>query len=118
VSKNPLQLELPLTARSSARVRVAPTLRLIRGGGPRAPEKLASREAVVRVLVEAGADLLLRRISPERAREIERTVDQVLGLFDRVDQIPALMPVLQRELDGLESLMKETRAGRGRRSGR
>lgn len=86
-----------------------PGLRVIQGGGQRRHEPLGSRDAVVRVLLEAGADLLLRRISPQRAEEIERRVDRVLDLFDRVDAAPVLMPVLQRHLDELEQLMRETR---------
>ncbi|MBX5484686.1 MAG: hypothetical protein IRZ16_22920 [Myxococcaceae bacterium] len=89
-------------------------MRVIQGGGQRKQEPLASRDAVVRVLVEAGADLLLRRISPERAGEIERKVDRVLRLFDQVDAAPMLMPVLQRQLDDLEALMQETREVRRR----
>jgi hypothetical protein len=80
-------------------------------------EPLDSRDAVVRVLVEAGADLLLRRISPERAEHIERTVNHVLELFDRVDEVPQLLPVLRRELEALEQLMLETRQRRKRRPG-
>lgn len=88
----------------------APGLRVIRGEGQRRQqEPLASRDAVARVLMEAGADLLLRRISPLRAQEIERKVDRVLDLFDRVDTAPVLMPVLKRHLDELEALMRETR---------
>ena len=83
--------------------------RVIQGGGERKHEALASRDAVVRVLLEAGADLLLRRISAERADEIERKVDRILRLFDQVDGAPMLMPVLQRQLDDLEALMRETR---------
>ena len=85
-------------------------LRVIEGGGQRVREKLASRDAVVRVLVEAGADMLLRRISVERAEAIQDNVDRILELFDEVDRAPHLMPVLQRELDELEALMTETRA--------
>lgn len=73
---------------------------------------------MVRVLVEAGADLLLRRISAERAEEIERKVDRVLRLFDQVDGAPVLMPVLKRQLDDLESLMRETREVRAVRRSR
>jgi hypothetical protein len=87
-----------------------PRLRVIQGGGQREREKLASRDAVVRVLLEAGADLLLRRISSVRAEEIERQVEAILALFDRVDQDPRRMPELQRRLEDLESLMTETRA--------
>ncbi|WP_226993929.1 hypothetical protein [Myxococcus hansupus] len=84
-------------------------------GQRRKEEPLASRDAVARVLMEAGADLLLRRISPARAGEIERKVDRVLDLFDRVDVAPVLMPVLKRHLDELEVLMRETREVRAAR---
>jgi hypothetical protein len=93
-------------------------LRVIRGEGQRRPEEpLASRDAVARVLMEAGADLLLRRITPTRAAEIERKVDRILDLFDRVDAMPVLMPVLRRHLDDLEALMRETREVRVARRG-
>jgi hypothetical protein len=93
-------------------------LRVIRGEGQRRPdEPLTSRDAVARVLIEAGADMLLRRISPARAEEIERQVDRVLELFDRVDATPILMPVLRRHLDELEALMRETREKRPVRRG-
>lgn len=93
-----------------------PLLRVIQGGGQRKQELLKSRDAVVRVLVSAGADLLLRRISPERAEEIEKRVDRLMGLFDHVDARPELMPVLERELNDLEALMTETRERRVRRA--
>ncbi len=93
-------------------------LRVIRGEGQRRPEEpLASRDAVARVLMEAGADLLLRRITSARAAEIERKVDRILDLFDRVDAMPVLMPVLRRHLDDLEALMRETREVRAARRG-
>jgi hypothetical protein len=116
-----LQLELPFSAEARPAPEPAPkprgpALRVIQGEGKRRHEPLQSREAVVRVLVEAGADLLLRRISPERAGVIQRSVDQVLHLFDQVDATPALMPVLRRELDALEALMTQTRQTRGRKS--
>jgi hypothetical protein len=103
----PTQLSLPLS----------PGLRVIRGEGKREYERLRSRDAVVRVLVEAGADMLLRRISVERAEEIQGDVDRVLELFDRVDATPALMPVLERQLAKLEALMTQTRAVRSVRRG-
>ncbi|HEX8819674.1 MAG TPA: hypothetical protein VF794_07130 [Archangium sp.] len=85
-------------------------LRVINGGGQRRQdEPLVSRDAVARALMEAGVDLLLRRISPARAAEIEVKVDRVLDLFDRVDAAPVLMPVLRKHLDELEALMRETR---------
>lgn len=90
-------------------------LRLIQGEGARQQEPLSSRNAVARVLMEAGADLLLRRISSERAEEIERRVDEVLSLFDRVDVQPLLAPVLERRLSDLEALMRDTRQARVRR---
>ncbi|MCI0574172.1 MAG: hypothetical protein L0Y66_25860 [Myxococcaceae bacterium] len=93
-------------------------LRLIRGEGPRPPEPLTSRNAVARALMEAGADLLLRRISPERAEEIERHVDEVLTLFDRVETEPLLMHVLERRLGVLEALMRESRQARAVRIAR
>jgi hypothetical protein len=82
---------------------------VIAGGGQRAREALGSRDAVVRVLLEAGADLLLRRISPERAGEIERRVGRVLDLFDAVDRSVERLPELEREIEELEGLMRETR---------
>lgn len=92
----------------------APKLKLIKGLGQKQQEPLASRDAVARVLMEAGADLLLRRISSERAEEIEQQVDEILDLFDRVDQNRLLFPVLQKKLDALEALMRETREKRRR----
>jgi hypothetical protein len=134
--RGPMQLELPFGgARSSARLSSPPSsatsprrvttsppapkpiLRVIQGEGRRAPEPLTNRDAVIRVLVEAGADLLLRRISPERAGEIESNVDEILRLFDHVDRSPALMPVLRKQLDALQTLMTETREIRTARRG-
>lgn len=93
-------------------------LRVIRGEGQRRQdEPLTSRDAVARVLMEAGADLLLRRISPARAEQIERQVDRALELFDRVDANPLVLPVLRRHLDALEALMRETRERRPLRRG-
>lgn len=89
-------------------LRDAPKLRVIDGLGQKKREKLGSREAVARVLVGAGADLLLRRISPERAEVIERAVDEVMALFDSVDRTPALLPVLERKLNDLEALVRES----------
>jgi hypothetical protein len=90
-------------------------LRVIQGEGKRQQEPLASRDAVARVLVEAGVDLLLRHITPERAGEIEKRVDRILLMFDRVDDRPELQAALKAELDELESLMRQTRSLRARR---
>lgn len=109
---------VPSTPAPSSSRGAAPGLRVIRGEGQRRPdEPLTSRDAVARVLMEAGADLLLRRISPARAEEIERRVDRVLELFDRVDDTPLLMPVLRRHVEELETLMRETREQRPVRRG-
>jgi hypothetical protein len=111
------QHKQPLSAAPSPS-RSGPGLRVIRGEGQRRPdEPLTSRDAVARVLMEAGADLLLRRISPDRAQEIERQVDRALELFDRVDAQPLILPVLRRHLDALEVLMRETRERRPARRG-
>lgn len=105
MTKDKSQMELPLR----------PALRVIEGGGQKQEPKLKDRNAVARVLIEAGADVLLRRISAERAEEIEGRVDEILELFDKVDVDPAAFPVLQGKLDALEQLMRETRATRKRR---
>jgi hypothetical protein len=87
-------------------------LRLIRGLGQKKQEPLASRDAVARALIEAGADLLLRRISPDRAEAIEQLVDETLRLFDLVETNRILLPVLARKLDELEVLMRDAREQR------
>ncbi len=113
----PTQLELPLREeavrlQAATKIRGAhPPLRMIKGEARRRKDRaILSRDGVVRVLIEAAADLLLRRITSERAEEIRGAVDRIMTLFDRVDASPELMPVLKRQLDGLESLMRETRA--------
>jgi hypothetical protein len=122
--QNREQLELPLPgplrrqregAASGSEPRL--TLRLIQGNGAKQPERLDSRDAVIRVLIGAGADLLLRRISSQRAEEIRQRVESIMSLFDRVDRSPDLLPSLKRRLDQLEGLMRETRglpAGKAR----
>ena len=105
--KDPRQLELSLANK--------PRLTLIKGEGRRTEEPLDNRDAVMRVLIEAGADLLLRRISPERAEFIEERVDEVLALFDRVDREPGAIAELKKRLDDLEGLMRQTRETRVRR---
>ena len=85
-------------------------MRLIAGGGTKADEQLTSRDAVVRVLIETGVDLLLRRISPTRAEAIQQTVDEILCLFDEADETLDRWTRLKTRLDFLEALMTETRA--------
>lgn len=104
--KDERQLELPLAR---------PKLTLIKGEGQRVEEPLLNRDAVTRVLIETGADVLLRRISPERAEHIEGRVEEILALFDKVDKDRSAQPLLQARLDELESLMRDTRAVRKRR---
>jgi len=99
------QLQLPLV----------PKLRVIAGLGQRKEDSLTSRDAVARVLIGAGADLLLRRISTERAEEIEQMVEEILTLFDKVDRAPILMSVLAKKLDALEGLVRESREKRLKR---
>ncbi|MCC6336442.1 MAG: hypothetical protein IT380_20950 [Myxococcales bacterium] len=101
------QLSLPLGER--------PRLKVIQGLGQKKVEPLEDRDAVARVLIEAGADLLLRRISAERAEAIEGQVNEILRLFDLVDHNQLLMPVLKRKLDELEALMRDTRDLRAQR---
>jgi len=108
----PGQMEFPLAAQTAAR---RPALRVIAGGGQRKEEPLTSRDAVARVLLATGADMLLRRISPERAEEVEQQVERVLNLFDLVDARPELMPRLEAGLQVLEGLVRETRTFRQRR---
>ncbi len=121
--QDPSQVELPFKGSArrpspkSTAVDARQPLRLIRGQGQKQTERLDSRDAVVRVLIEAGADLLLRRISSERAEDIRQRVDRIMSLFDHVDTSPDLLPALKRQLDELEALMRETRgvrAGKGR----
>jgi hypothetical protein len=109
--RRPGQMELPLAEAKKS----APALRVISGGGQRTEEPLTSRDAVVRVLVATGADMLLRRISPERAEEIEQQVERVLKLFDLVDARPELMPRLEAGLQVLEGMVRDVRTFRQRR---
>ncbi len=109
MKKDTRQLELPLAS-------AKPKLTLIKGAGERKQEPLTNRDAVARVLIEAGADMLLRRISPERAEHIEEKVEAILALFDQVDRKhPTAMAELKTRLDDLEALMRETRDARVRR---
>jgi len=119
MDKPPRQLPLPLDSnggdgaaltshvRQAPRPAGAPRLRLISGEGQRKRAPLRSRDDLARVLVGAAGDMLLRRISTPRAHEIEQRVEKLLALFDRVDDAPALEPVLRRQLDDLEALLRE-----------
>lgn len=89
-----------------------PRLQVIQGEGKPKGDPLRSRDAVARVLIDAGADLLLRRISVPRAEAIEAEVNAVLALFDRVGSQPELMPQLEKRLAELEALVQETRERR------
>ena len=67
----------------------------------------------MRVLIEAGADVLLRRITPERAHDIEKRVTQLMALFEAAKsstpQQAQKKAQLHAELEALERLMSETR---------
>ena len=115
----PRQLPLPLPgaadpeqlesrSRPAPRTPGAPRLSLIQGEGQARNTVLHSRDDLARVLVGAAGDMLLRRISAPRASEIQRKVERLLALFDRVDREPLLEKVLRRELDGLEALVRES----------
>lgn len=113
------QMELPLRVPtrpaepSPPRPRTAPpaqpsrAFRVIQGERARRDETLRSRDDVARLLVAAAADMLLRRITPDRAHAIEERVERVMRLFERVDSQPILLPVLRRELDELEAIWRE-----------
>jgi hypothetical protein len=113
------QMELPLRVparpaeASPPRPRTAPpaqpsrAFRVIQGERARRDETLRSRDDVARLLVAAAADMLLRRITPDRAHAIEERVERVMRLFERVDAQPILLPVLRRELDELEAIWRE-----------
>lgn len=114
----PRQLNLPLPGaaeptpleeknRVVPRSAGAPRLSVIRGEGKPRNVALQSRDDLARVLVGAAGDMLLRRISAPRAAEIQRQVERLLALFDRVDREPLLEKVLRRELDALEVLVRE-----------
>jgi hypothetical protein len=60
---------------------------------------------------KAGTDRAAEK-TPERAQEIERAVNRVLSLFERVGAQPKLESVLDRELEDLATLMGESRTRR------
>lgn len=109
------QLLLPLKTTRSLQAppppRVAPpaqrAFRVIRGEGKRRDETLKSRDDVARLLVGSACDLLLKRISPDRAHGIQVRVDRVMRLFDRAQDDSVAMALLRRELDDLERLYRE-----------
>jgi hypothetical protein len=88
------------------------TFRVIRGEGQKRDETLHSRDDVVRLLVGSACDLLLKRISPDRANEIQRRVDRIMRLFDRVPADPVATALLRRELDDLEGLYRDGQSQR------
>ena len=90
------QLDLPLRR-----------LRVIKGEGQRQERPLKSRDDVARVLVGAACDMMLRRISVERAHEIEVRVERINRLFDRLGDDPTAMALLRRALDELEQIVRE-----------
>jgi hypothetical protein len=115
VGSRSVPLEKP-AAREAAVGRARPKLSVIPGDGKPEPRPLRTRNDLAGVLVGAASDLLLRRISSVRAHEIEKRVDRLMDLFDRVDSEPLMMKVLRRELDDLEALLKESPHHRPKRS--
>lgn len=121
MDRPPRQLELPLPGKSEGpeakeekrnvvRAPAAPfQLRVIEGEGRGRSTRLESRDDLARVLVGAAGDMLLKRISAPRGHEIQKRVDRLLALFDRVDREPLLERVLRRELDALEELLRESK---------
>lgn len=81
--------------------------RVIRGEGQKRDETLRSRDDVARLLVGSACDLMLKRISPDRAHEIQQRVDRIMRLFDRIPADPVATALLRRELDDLEKLYRE-----------
>ncbi|MFN0063502.1 MAG: hypothetical protein ACKVPX_13420 [Myxococcaceae bacterium] len=110
----PVQLSFSFDSPAPRRVqpedRQVGPFRVISGGGEgRSKERLDNPDAVVRALLESGVDLLLRKITPERAREVERAVGRIMKLFDEVREQPRLRLRLAKEIEGLERLMQESR---------
>lgn len=83
------------------------TFRVIKGEGQKREETLHSRDDVVRLLVGTACDVMLKRISPDRAHEIQRRVDRIMRLFDRVPADPVATALLRRELDDLEGVYRD-----------
>ncbi|MGC4113851.1 MAG: hypothetical protein QM765_04190 [Myxococcales bacterium] len=113
------QLPLPLRVPAEPRPARPPstptaerTFRVIRGEGQKREETLHSRDDVVRLLVGTACDVMLKRITPDRAHEIQRRVDRIMRLFDRVPADPVATALLRRELDDLESIYRD---GQGQR---
>ena len=98
---------LPLPPRATAQAPAERTFRVIRGEGQKREETLHSRDDVVRLLVGSACDLMLRRISPDRAHEIQRRVDRIMRLFERVPADPVATALLRRELDDLEGVYRD-----------
>ena len=93
------QLEFPLK----------PRLKVIDGlGQKKKAEPLTNRDAVARVLIGAGADLLLRRISSVRAEAIETAVEEVLQLFDLAERDRSRFAELANKLNELEVLVRDS----------
>lgn len=93
----------PVTAPSTSRK----VFRVIRGEGRKRDETLRSRDDVARLLVASAANMMLQRMSTERAHEIQARVDRVMHLFDLVERDPLAARFLRHELDELEKVWKE-----------
>ncbi len=102
----------PVTAPPSSRK----AFRVVRGEGQKRDETLYSRDDVARLLVASAANMMLQRMSTERAHEIQARVDRVMHLFDLVERDPLAARLLRHELDELEQVWKKANApsSRGR----
>lgn len=108
------QLSLPLRVEPSPAEKRPPstptaerTFRVIKGEGHKREETLHSRDDVVRLLVGTACDVMLKRITADRAHEIQRRVDRIMRLFDRVPADPVATALLRRELDDLEGVYRD-----------
>lgn len=105
----PLPIDAPRDPPAPRPLSAAPprAFRVIRGEGQKRADPLKSRDDVARMLVGSACDLMLKRISPDRAHEIQQRVDRIMRLFDRVPADPVASALLRRELDDLEKLYRE-----------
>ena len=101
-------------ARASA---APPKLTVVKGGGKRAALCLKTPHDVARLMASAAAEMMLRRISPLRAHEIQQRGVRALSLFERV-KMPnggESQGALQRELHDLEAIWNAGIERSGRR---
>ena len=87
-----------------------PKFRVIAGGNQRRERELTCRGDVVRLLAAAAAEMMLRKISPLRAHEIQRRAVKIMILFEKKassENDAELSRILSRELRQLETIWRE-----------